>query len=95
MELSRRYKDRPMTPQQTLIYWTEYIIKHKGAPHLKTVGADMPLYQYLLLDILLFVLLIIAIIISVIYYILKKISNIRIRKCTSISVETTNKRKTD
>ncbi|XKL68154.1 hypothetical protein PGB90_003645 [Kerria lacca] len=52
-KLSRAYKDRPMTPQENVIYWTEYIIKHKGAPHLRTVAADIPTYQYLLLDVIL------------------------------------------
>lgn len=69
--LSSLYKDRPMTPQETLIYWTEYVIRHKGATHLQSETVDMPFYQYFLLDILLFLLIILLILIWISYLILK------------------------
>ena len=49
--VSQIVKDRPMTPQQLVVYWTEYIIRHNGTRHLRVVGKDMPLYKYLMLDI--------------------------------------------
>lgn len=49
--VSERFNDRPMSPQESIVYWTEYVIKHNGAFHLRTAGADMTLYQYLLLDV--------------------------------------------
>ncbi|XP_065199766.1 UDP-glucosyltransferase 2-like [Planococcus citri] len=52
MKWSKIFKDRPMSPLDEAVYWTEYVIKHQGAPHLRTTAADMPLYQYLLLDVL-------------------------------------------
>ncbi|XP_044750031.1 UDP-glycosyltransferase UGT5-like isoform X3 [Coccinella septempunctata] len=52
--LSERFRDRPMSPMDTAIYWVEYVARHKGAPHMKTAAVDMPLYQYLLLDVLAF-----------------------------------------
>ena len=51
-ELSCIFKDRPMTPQKSVVYWTEYVIKYNGAPKLRALGADMPLYKYLMLDII-------------------------------------------
>lgn len=51
-KLSQRFKDRPMTPQESVVYWTEYVISHQGALHLRSYFADMPTYQYFLLDIL-------------------------------------------
>lgn len=41
-----------MSPLDTAVYWTEYVIRHKGAPHLRTAAVDMPWYEYLLLDVL-------------------------------------------
>lgn len=41
-----------MSAMDTAVYWTEYVIRHKGAAHLKPVTVDMPWYQYLLLDII-------------------------------------------
>ncbi|XP_028044496.1 uncharacterized protein LOC113557729 [Rhopalosiphum maidis] len=49
---SIRFKDRPMTPQQSVVYWTEYVIRHKGAPHLKSHALNLTWYQYLLLDVI-------------------------------------------
>lgn len=54
-QLSRRFKDRPMTPQESVVYWTEYVISHQGALHLRSYSADVPLHQYYLLDVLLVV----------------------------------------
>lgn len=34
------FNDRPMTPQQAVVYWTEYAVKHNGAPHLRSAPAS-------------------------------------------------------
>ncbi|VVC25562.1 Hypothetical protein CINCED_3A018273 [Cinara cedri] len=47
---SELFNDRPMSPQQSVVYWTEYVIRHKGAPHLKSQALNLTWYQYLLLD---------------------------------------------
>lgn len=50
--MSRVFKDRPMTPFETAIYWVEHIGRHHGAPYLDpVVPKNMPLYQHLLLDV--------------------------------------------
>lgn len=51
-QLSEIYHDRPMTAMETAVYWTEYVIRHKGARHLQSVAATLPWYQYLLLDVI-------------------------------------------
>nr|CAD7398195.1 unnamed protein product [Timema cristinae] len=50
-QVSRAFKDRPMSPMDTAIYWTEYVLRHRGAPLLHFAGADLSLHQYLLLDV--------------------------------------------
>lgn len=52
--LSRLFKDRPQHPMDTAIYWLEYVIKYKGAEHLRSAAQDLSWYQYLLLDVLSF-----------------------------------------
>ncbi|XP_069681760.1 UDP-glycosyltransferase UGT5-like isoform X3 [Periplaneta americana] len=69
---SRIFRDRPMSPMDTAIYWTEYVIRHRGAPHLRTAGADLPLYQYLLLDVIAVLLAGVLAVLFIIYFILKK-----------------------
>ncbi|GAB6020721.1 hypothetical protein CHUAL_003385 [Chamberlinius hualienensis] len=67
-ELSVLTRDRPQPPLETAVYWVEYIIRHKGAPHLKNAGAQqLNLIQYLGLDILAFLLTILVIVLFIIY----------------------------
>jgi glucuronosyltransferase len=40
-----------MSPLDTAIFWTEYVIRHAGAPHLRTAAVELAWYQYLLLDV--------------------------------------------
>ena len=69
-------KSRPMTAQDTAAYWVEHVLKH-GGEHLQTGAMDMPLYQFLMLDILLFVL-----VVSFLSgYVLKTIFTVVCRKC--------------
>ncbi|XP_056630363.1 uncharacterized protein LOC130440939 [Diorhabda sublineata] len=49
--LSKRFKDRPMSPMNTALYWINYIVENKGAPYMKSAAVNMPTYQYLLLDV--------------------------------------------
>lgn len=53
--LSDTMKDVPISPSESVVYWTNYVLRHNGALHLRTVGADMPLYQYLMLDVIGFI----------------------------------------
>ena len=57
----------------TAIYWTEYVIRHRGAPHMRTAGADLPLYQYLLLDVTAVLVTAILAVVYVIYFMLRKL----------------------
>ena len=69
-------KSQPMTPQDTAAYWVEHVLKH-GGEHLRTGAMDMPMYQFLMLDILLFVL-----VVSFLSgYVLKTIFTVVCRKC--------------
>ncbi|XP_050730196.1 UDP-glycosyltransferase UGT5-like [Eriocheir sinensis] len=44
-------RDQPMTPAETLVFWVEYVIRHRGAPHLRCPAADMPWYQVYNVDV--------------------------------------------
>nr|XP_022908477.1 UDP-glucuronosyltransferase 2B1-like [Onthophagus taurus] len=50
--LSKLFRDRPMSPLKTAIYWIEYVIKYNGAPHLKSSVTKLRWYQYYLLDVI-------------------------------------------
>lgn len=48
--VSEIYRDQPMTPTETMVYWSEYVIRHKGAPHLRSAGLNLNYFQYHNLD---------------------------------------------
>ncbi|XP_055379736.1 UDP-glycosyltransferase UGT5-like [Condylostylus longicornis] len=50
--ISQIFRDRPRTAMESAMYWIEYVIKYKGAPQLRSAGADLPWYNFYLLDIL-------------------------------------------
>lgn len=33
---SQLYRDRPLSPQESVVYWTEYVIRHHGAAHMQS-----------------------------------------------------------
>lgn len=45
-------KDQSETPLEKAVYWTEYIIRHKGAKHLESSSRDLSIPQYYLLDVI-------------------------------------------
>jgi glucuronosyltransferase len=50
--LSRIFSNQPLAPLEKAVYWTEYVIRHKGAPHLQSAVLDLAWYQYFLLDVI-------------------------------------------
>lgn len=51
-ELSALYHDRPMLPGQELVYWVEYVVRTRGAVHLRSPALHTPLYQKMYLDLI-------------------------------------------
>ncbi|XP_036451400.1 UDP glucuronosyltransferase 5 family, polypeptide G2 [Colossoma macropomum] len=50
-KLSRLHRDQPMRPLDKAAFWVEYVIRHKGVPHLRTEAYTMPFYSYYSLDV--------------------------------------------
>lgn len=73
--------DEPMKPLERAMWWIEYVLRHGGAKHLRSPGANISWAQYLelelLLSLLVGILVCIAMIVTITYYgckrILKKI----------------------
>ncbi|XP_047028541.1 UDP-glucosyltransferase 2-like [Helicoverpa zea] len=68
--VSRLWHDRPMSPSEAAVYWTEYVARYQGAPNLQPEAAKVPLYQQLQLDVLAFIGLVLYILSYVLYKIL-------------------------
>ncbi|KAF5287319.1 hypothetical protein FQR65_LT02192 [Abscondita terminalis] len=70
-ELAELALDQPMTGLERAVWWTEYVIRHKGAHSLRSSAIDLPLYQYFLLDVLAFFLGIIVASTFLMYVVIK------------------------
>jgi glucuronosyltransferase len=53
-QIAAQFRDNPVQPMDEAMFWIEYVIRNKGAKHLKSPAVDMPIYQYLLLDVFFF-----------------------------------------
>ncbi|XP_067293667.1 UDP-glucuronosyltransferase 2A1-like isoform X1 [Pseudorasbora parva] len=62
MRLSRIHHDQPMKPLDQAVFWIEFVMRNKGAKHLRVQAHDLSWYQYHCLDVLAFLLSIVALI---------------------------------
>ncbi|CAL9699563.1 unnamed protein product [Knipowitschia caucasica] len=49
--LSSLHRDQPMHPLDTALFWIEFVMRNKGAAHLRTESYKMPWYSYYSLDV--------------------------------------------
>ncbi|XP_065082698.1 UDP-glycosyltransferase UGT5-like [Ochlerotatus camptorhynchus] len=50
--VSEVFRDRPVPALDEAVYWVEYVIRHKGAPQLRSAGLDLPWISFALLDVM-------------------------------------------
>ncbi|XP_056676119.1 UDP-glucuronosyltransferase 1A7-like isoform X7 [Monodelphis domestica] len=77
MRLSALHKDRPIDPLNLAVFWVEFVMRHKGAPHLRAAAHDLNWIQYHSLDVIAFLL---AIVLTVVLIIVKS-CKFCFRKC--------------
>lgn len=50
--VSKSFRDQQTSPLERAIWWTEYVIRNKGAPQLRSPAADLSWIEYLMLDVI-------------------------------------------
>lgn len=50
-KISKLFKDRPISPLNTAVYWTEYVLRYRGAKHLQSSAIQLNFFQLYLLDV--------------------------------------------
>uniref|UniRef100_A0A8C4ML50 UDP-glucuronosyltransferase n=1 Tax=Equus asinus asinus TaxID=83772 RepID=A0A8C4ML50_EQUAS len=60
MKLSRIQHDQPMKPLDRAVFWIEFVMRHKGAKHLRPASHDLNWFQYHSLDVIGFLLACVA-----------------------------------
>ena len=73
---SEIFRSKVQTPVERATFWIEHVCRF-GGNHLRSAGNDLPMYSYLMLDILAFILISLHVIIYLLYKLLKLI----MRKC--------------
>jgi hypothetical protein len=65
------FLDQPQTPLDRAVYWTEYIIRHSGALHIRSAALDLTWYQVKLLDVYFFLTVLVICTLSIVTIIIK------------------------
>ncbi|KAH1028367.1 hypothetical protein HUJ05_001726 [Dendroctonus ponderosae] len=86
--VSEQFRDRPMSPMDSAIYWVEYVAKHRETLHMRSEAIDVPFYQYYLIDVATFLFGIIASFLFTLY----KIAKLILRVITRFSKNAKQKR---
>uniref|UniRef100_A0A2K5HCC1 Glucuronosyltransferase n=1 Tax=Colobus angolensis palliatus TaxID=336983 RepID=A0A2K5HCC1_COLAP len=66
MKLSRIQHDQPVKPLDRAVFWIEFVMRHKGAKHLRVAAHDLTWFQYHSLDVIGFLLACVGTVIFVI-----------------------------
>ncbi|XP_014292886.1 UDP-glycosyltransferase UGT4 isoform X2 [Halyomorpha halys] len=68
-------QDKDQSSLKKAVYWVEYVLRHKGAKHLRPASLDLNIFQYFLLDmialIILFILGCFSLVVLFLYLIIK------------------------
>lgn len=64
---SEIFRDQPQTPLERATYWMEYLIKHKGASHLRSASRDLSYFQYHMYDVQLIFLGVLALLLLIVW----------------------------
>ncbi|XP_035853027.1 UDP-glucuronosyltransferase 2B31-like [Sander lucioperca] len=63
--LSNLQRDQPMKPLDRAMFWIEFVMRHKGAAHLRTESYKMSMIQYHSIDVVVFLLAVILLVFTV------------------------------
>nr|XP_003222439.1 PREDICTED: UDP-glucuronosyltransferase 2A2 isoform X1 [Anolis carolinensis] len=77
VRLSKIHHDQPMKPLDRAVFWIEFVMRHKGAKHLRVAAHDLTWYQYHCLDVIAFLISCVALFM----FIIVKCCSFCCRKC--------------
>uniref|UniRef100_A0A1L8E1G5 Putative udp-glucoronosyl and udp-glucosyl transferase n=1 Tax=Nyssomyia neivai TaxID=330878 RepID=A0A1L8E1G5_9DIPT len=81
--MAELYKDRPQTALETANFWIEYVIRHKGAPHMQSNAVHLNFWQNNSIDVIAFFIVVILVLTKISFIILKYFCRVIKRKLTN------------
>ncbi|RXN28589.1 UDP-glucuronosyltransferase 2C1-like protein [Labeo rohita] len=67
MRLSRIHHDRPIKPLDEAVFWIEFVMRNKGAKHLRVEAHNLAWYQYHCLDVFAFLITVLTVVLYVVF----------------------------
>ncbi|XP_075896070.1 UDP-glucuronosyltransferase-like [Nelusetta ayraudi] len=64
VKLSHIHLDRPVSALELATFWTEFVMRHNGADHLRVAAHDLNWFQYHSLDVITFLLAIVLVVVG-------------------------------
>ncbi|KAK9875138.1 hypothetical protein WA026_005930 [Henosepilachna vigintioctopunctata] len=77
---SRILKDKPQSATAAVNYWVEYVVRHKGASHLRVASLDLTWYQCMLLDVVAFLLVSFVVLIYTLKFLFRTVFGRKVNK---------------
>uniref|UniRef100_A0AAY3ZYH7 UDP-glucuronosyltransferase n=1 Tax=Denticeps clupeoides TaxID=299321 RepID=A0AAY3ZYH7_9TELE len=77
MRLSKIHHDQPLTPLEQAVFWIEFVMRNKGAKHLRVQAHNLTWYQYHCLDVAACIFAIVGLIV----FIFLKVCRFCLHKC--------------
>ncbi|XP_047109016.1 uncharacterized protein LOC124777597 [Schistocerca piceifrons] len=74
--LSAVFREHRADSRERAVWWVEYVIRHKGAPHLRSAALDLHWWQLMLLDVVAFLLVVAALTLYVVYSVARRIASV-------------------
>ena len=90
--LSAAFKDQLQTPVDRAVFWLEYVIRHRGATHMRSAARDLNIFQYYCVDVIAFLGSILVVISLVLLYSLRKCYKFILGRKPSNPVRATKKK---
>uniref|UniRef100_A0A3Q3WU02 UDP-glucuronosyltransferase n=1 Tax=Mola mola TaxID=94237 RepID=A0A3Q3WU02_MOLML len=82
--LSQLHRDQPMKPLDTALFWIEFVMRHKGAAHLRTESYKLPWYSYHSVDVILFLVGVVLIILGTLATLIRCLCSVCLRKKANV-----------
>ncbi|XP_034826579.2 UDP-glucosyltransferase 2-like isoform X3 [Maniola hyperantus] len=72
--------DQPQSPLEKAVWWTEYVIRHRGAEHLRAPTANMDWMEYYEIKLILYVTISLMLLLAVLIFIILRTLRLYVRK---------------
>lgn len=79
-QFSNLYRDRPLKIKDNAVYWLEYLIRYKGAPHLQSPLKTMSFVEANNLDVFACIALVLYLIVQLVKYVIKLVLKLVFKK---------------